>query len=531
MKQKTFLRLSLLLFIASCTGIFIRCSSDDSGNGGQTGTNDYQLTVFKNQTGNPDANALQAQYKDDNGVLNVYGRFDSSNNPADVHTLTYQKTNNDTIVNMVIDPVFKRIKSTFLTVNGAKQPIVMKFDYANESFVNVSFYDYDWAAGSAELVYSSNVAGSDGNYTSNPVYGSRSVSGTNSWEALGVIGSSILISEGIILALGGETIVLAALGTAAAPIIATVGTVGVAVGIAAVALAVITSDANASELDPTDMPYPQDTPAENPATEENDPTENLPVTECIENALTYEVFMDGEGTIVIESPTAGGSGPYSYFLEGQPGFTDIGIYPGDYDNGEYVVAVKDGNGCITAKIVTLNRDCADTDLAVSATSQGNSATATATGGQPPYTYQWTNGTTGASISELEPGTYTVTVTDGNGCSTTEEIVIEEIVFNYAGTWVRRMYENGNLYQDNEIIFDSEGNSISAQSNIYPSETGWVEDIDNWKLQYDDGFITITNLHWGTSLSFEVNDPDASQFYLPGQENFSNEGDWWTLVRQ
>ncbi|MFM7727247.1 MAG: SprB repeat-containing protein, partial [Flavobacteriales bacterium] len=44
-----------------------------------------------------------------------------------------------------------------------------------------------------------------------------------------------------------------------------------------------------------------------------------------------------------------------------------------------------------------------------------SATVDVTGGLPPYTYSWSNGAGTQTISSLCVGTYTVTVTDANGC--------------------------------------------------------------------------------------------------------------------
>jgi hypothetical protein len=48
----------------------------------------------------------------------------------------------------------------------------------------------------------------------------------------------------------------------------------------------------------------------------------------------------------------------------------------------------------------------------------NNGTATANvgGGTPPYTYLWSNGGTTPTITGLAPGTYSVTVTDANGCT-------------------------------------------------------------------------------------------------------------------
>ncbi|MCC6723030.1 MAG: T9SS type A sorting domain-containing protein [Saprospiraceae bacterium] len=52
-----------------------------------------------------------------------------------------------------------------------------------------------------------------------------------------------------------------------------------------------------------------------------------------------------------------------------------------------------------------------------ATDNGNSsATATATSGLAPYSFLWSNGQTTETATDLPTGTYTVTVTDANGCT-------------------------------------------------------------------------------------------------------------------
>ncbi|MFQ5334589.1 MAG: T9SS type A sorting domain-containing protein, partial [Flavobacteriales bacterium] len=54
-----------------------------------------------------------------------------------------------------------------------------------------------------------------------------------------------------------------------------------------------------------------------------------------------------------------------------------------------------------------------------------SVTANAGGGMPPYLYQWSNGETTAAIAGLSAGIYSLTMTDANGCSTTEQALVEE----------------------------------------------------------------------------------------------------------
>ncbi len=59
-----------------------------------------------------------------------------------------------------------------------------------------------------------------------------------------------------------------------------------------------------------------------------------------------------------------------------------------------------------------------TDESCTGTCDG-SITATAGGGNAPYTYSWSNGMSGATITGLCSGTYTLTVTDNSGCTYTE----------------------------------------------------------------------------------------------------------------
>ncbi|MGO3183307.1 MAG: DUF7507 domain-containing protein [Aequorivita sp.] len=70
-------------------------------------------------------------------------------------------------------------------------------------------------------------------------------------------------------------------------------------------------------------------------------------------------------------------------------------------------------GTLSKEDPTSSQNCAD-----------GTATVVASGGTAPYTYLWSNGANTASISGLEAGTYSVTVTDANGCTfITDEITL------------------------------------------------------------------------------------------------------------
>lgn len=62
-----------------------------------------------------------------------------------------------------------------------------------------------------------------------------------------------------------------------------------------------------------------------------------------------------------------------------------------------------------------------------AASAGAIALDAVTGGVAPYTYLWSNGETTASLTDLAEGTYTVTVTDDEGCSNTESFTVDNLV--------------------------------------------------------------------------------------------------------
>jgi hypothetical protein len=94
---------------------------------------------------------------------------------------------------------------------------------------------------------------------------------------------------------------------------------------------------------------------------------------------------------------------------------------GNLPNGEYYATIEDYGGATgqTSTVTLSGVSSLDYGLSVTGTSSCgvNTGAIEITGltGSLPYTYLWSNGATGDTISNLSGGTYSVTVTDSNNC--------------------------------------------------------------------------------------------------------------------
>ncbi|WP_281239805.1 DUF7507 domain-containing protein [Flavobacterium praedii] len=157
-----------------------------------------------------------------------------------------------------------------------------------------------------------------------------------------------------------------------------------------------------------------------------------PAAITVTNTKT-DVLCFGASTGAINITASGGTGAYTYDWADLAGTNDIEDRTG-LAAGTYTVTVKDANGCSTTALSVIISQ-PDSAVAVAKTSQtdvlcfGASTGAiniTASGGTGAYTYDWADlvGTNDIeNRTGLAAGTYTVTVKDANGCSTTALSVI------------------------------------------------------------------------------------------------------------
>lgn len=156
--------------------------------------------------------------------------------------------------------------------------------------------------------------------------------------------------------------------------------------------------------------------------------EPAPITATL-NPTAVLCFGEANGSIDVVG-TSGGTAPYTYSLNGggfQTGTSFTGL-----SAGNYIVTIKDDNGCTFTLNTTVTEPSSlnfTIDVTADATCGGatGSFKVNASGGQGPYTY--TDGVTTNSngqFNNMPPGTYTISVTDGNGCTDNVTVVVDAI---------------------------------------------------------------------------------------------------------
>lgn len=149
------------------------------------------------------------------------------------------------------------------------------------------------------------------------------------------------------------------------------------------------------------------------------------------------LICDPTATTTATVNVTGGTPPFTYQWSPTGGNQSTATGLG---SGNYTVYVTDSNSCVDSAFVTIPSvvpvqiSTTNTPVQCNIPNSGT-ATATVTSGVAPFTYLWSDGSSLATATNLAGGTYTVTVTDVNGCSGTATAVVQVIpdVFASAGT--------------------------------------------------------------------------------------------------
>ena len=137
--------------------------------------------------------------------------------------------------------------------------------------------------------------------------------------------------------------------------------------------------------------------------------------------------------------------------------------------GTYSVVVTDGNGCTASASTTLTQPTAINivgQVTNTNCSGGNNGAVdiTVSGGTPGYTYSWSNGPTTEDITGLGVGSYTVIVSDANGCTASSTF---SVVAQSSGSSVTATATPSSICQGQSSTLDATGASTYTWS---PSAT-------------------------------------------------------------
>lgn len=135
---------------------------------------------------------------------------------------------------------------------------------------------------------------------------------------------------------------------------------------------------------------------------------------------TLDALCSGSSTGAVYVSTSGGAGSYTYLWNNNAITEDLlNVAP-----NSYTLTVTDSLGCTAQVSATVPVDSAgnillsvdSVILASCQVSADGSLFVNVVGGSGPYIYMWSNGATSKDLSNVTPGSYTLNVTDVNGCT-------------------------------------------------------------------------------------------------------------------
>ena len=155
-------------------------------------------------------------------------------------------------------------------------------------------------------------------------------------------------------------------------------------------------------------------------------TETITQPNALNISVTPTVATCGQNTGSVSSTVSGGTTTYRYLWSNAATSANISALGAN----TYTLTVTDAHSCTgsASAVVSSSGSLSVSANAVAVACNGastGSANVTLTGGTGTITYLWSNGATTASISNVAANTYTVTVSDGGGCSGTSSATVSQ----------------------------------------------------------------------------------------------------------
>jgi gliding motility-associated-like protein len=177
--------------------------------------------------------------------------------------------------------------------------------------------------------------------------------------------------------------------------------------------------------------------------------------------------------------------------------------------GTYTVTVTDANNCSVVGTVTITTPTTiltitSTAINETCTQNDGAAIINVNGGVTPYNILWNTNATTDSLANLTAGTYTVTVTDANGCSMSDTIIVAIPPVLNLDSLIKNDLSCNNANDGNAAIYISGGTTPYTYNWSNGADTSHIQNLSSGSY-----FVTVTDTT-GCELmdSVTINEPTA-----------------------
>ena len=204
--------------------------------------------------------------------------------------------------------------------------------------------------------------------------------------------------------------------------------------------------------------------------------------EITATAVSTDASCFGDDDGEVELSAEGGTGSFQYSDDGNSFGQD-----NEFDDllaGTYNFFVQDENGCVESVEATIGEPEAIVVTGIvsegSVTGEGT-IDVTVTGGSLPYTYEWigpgVSGQDGQDLEGISTGSYTVDVTDDNGCTTQETFNITTDIRELGAGVTATVFPNPS---QGEFVVDVQGGFQGAMDFLILDAQGRTIQAGQWK---------------------------------------------------
>ena len=201
------------------------------------------------------------------------------------------------------------------------------------------------------------------------------------------------------------------------------------------------------------------------------------------NSTMNDVSCTGGNNGFISLNLTGGVSPYTYsWSNGSSSSAIENLIAGNYN-----VTVADHNGCSESMNFIINQPLSPIIVNAVLTSasdnisQDGAIDLTVNGGTPPYLYSWSTGSVNQDLDSLNPGDYTITITDAKGCALSTIFKVEKI-----SSLLDLSIENIQFYPNPSVdyIFIDAGKQIIENIRLFSISGQLISDISVNKTKFE-----------------------------------------------